>query len=126
MLFESYFRPSPHKTVEYNYSRSILCFAFLVLSQRPCGQHPLPMSCTRSHWNFKKYKCLGILSVEPGYMYFLKLSDVILGYLQSDIRTMLLDLSTEIDLQLAEDWKPSSTSQLLTKENSSPWTSNKQ
>lgn len=40
-------------------------------------------------------------------MYFLKLSDVILGYLQSDIRTTLLDLSTEIDLQLAEDWKPS-------------------
>lgn len=39
---------------------------------------------------------------------------------------MLLDHSTEIDLQLAEDWKPSSTSQLLTKQNSSPGTSDKQ
>lgn len=59
-------------------------------------------------------------------MYFLKLSYVILGYLQTDIRTTLLDHSTEIGLQLAEDWKPSSTSQLLTKQNSSPGTSNKQ
>lgn len=86
MLFENYFRTSSHTTVEYNYIRSILCFAFLAL----------------------------------------ELSFVILGYLQSDIRTMLLDHSTEIDLQLAEEWKPSSTSQLLTKQNSSPGTSNKQ
>ena len=129
VLFESYFRPSPHTTVEYNYIGSILCFAFSALgteSEALWTTPTLPMSCTPSHWNFRKYKCLGILSVEPGYMYFLKLSYVILGYLQSDVKTMLLDHSTEINLQLAEDWKPSSTSQLLTKQNSSPGTSDKQ